>query len=665
VVTGDRTALRRNRRYFYLIAAAVLLWGAIGVRRAPAGEEWLPIAPEDLALKDNPANPGADAMILYRENEILTSDSAIDEYVRVKIFTQDGLKYGDVQINYQKGFAEIQNLRARTIRPNGEVINWDGKVYDGTAVKYRDYEVMARKFTMPGLEPGSIIEYRYREHFEARYLDLSWTVQQKLYTRLGRFAIKPPLRSPLPLFYRHFNLPPSARPQRQSDGSYTLEIHDLPGIAEESFMPPETAVRARVEFFYRNATDPANETAEQFWTRMGKLWSGYLDQFLNNTKLLASEAAHATSPEDAPEVKLRKLCARAQAVRNLSFERARTKKEQDTESLKTNNNVEDLIKHGYGTSRQINFFFVGLARAAGFQAAIVYVAPRNRYYFAPELQDAKQLAADIVWVQAGGTEYYLDPSTRFYPFGLLPWYETQASGVRVNKNGVDFVTTPLPPSSDAILTRSANLQIDEEGTVSGTLQVEYKGQRGALWREDERNEDEAGRRKKLENGIQGWLVTGTTFEVTKISNWDNVDEPLRVEGTVQATGLASVAGKRLLMPATIFQSTYTKGFVSAKRVNMVYFHFPFEEIDDVKMRTPARYKIETTPDKRQVGGGPVFYEISGSGQGDEVEVKRQLTVKGVSFPVESYSGLRTFFNTAKSDDDTQVVFQTSETAKNN
>jgi hypothetical protein len=138
VVTGDRTALRRNRRYFYLIAAAVLLWGAIGVRRAPAGEEWLPIAPEDLALKDNPANPGADAMILYRENEILTSDSAIDEYVRVKIFTQEGLKYGDVQINYQKGFAEIQNLRARTIRPNGEVINWDGKVYDGTAVKYRD-----------------------------------------------------------------------------------------------------------------------------------------------------------------------------------------------------------------------------------------------------------------------------------------------------------------------------------------------------------------------------------------------------------------------------------------------------------------------------------------------------------------------------------------------
>jgi hypothetical protein len=657
--------MNRSHWLLFCCAIVVLLWSALGIRPSRAGDDWLPIAPEDLALKDNPASPGADAMILYRQSEILTGESAVDDYVRIKIFTQDGLKYGDVQINYQKGFAELQNLRARTIRPNGEIINWDGKAFDSTVMKYRDYEMAAKKLTLPGLEPGCIIEYRFREHFEGRYLDLSWTVQEKLYTRLGRFAIRPPSRSPFPLFYRHFNLPASAVPQRQSDGSYTLEIHDMPGIAEESFMPPETALRARVEFFYRNATDPANETTEQFWTRMGKLWSGYLDQFLNNPKLLASEVAHATNPEDAPEVKLRKLCTRAQTVRNLNSERARSKKEQETENLKTNNNVEDLIKRGYGTSRDINFFFVGLARAAGFQAAIVYVAPRNRNYFAPELQDAKQLAADIVWVHAGEKEYYLDPSARFYPFGILPWYETQAAGVRVIKNGVEFVTTPLPPSSDAILARSANLEIDDEGTVSGTVQVEIKGQRGALWRDDERNEDEAGRRKKLENAIKGWLVTGTTFELTKVSNWDNVDEPLGVEGTVKATGLASVAGKRLLMPATIFQSAYTKGFISAKRVNMIYFHFPFEEIDDVKMRAPSGYKIDTAPDTRQVGGGPVFYQISGTTQADQVEVKRQLVVKGVSFPVESYSGLRTFFNAAKSDDDTQVVFQTSETAKNN
>jgi len=39
-----------------------------GVSPTPATVGWLPIPPEDLAMKDNPASPGADAMILYREN---------------------------------------------------------------------------------------------------------------------------------------------------------------------------------------------------------------------------------------------------------------------------------------------------------------------------------------------------------------------------------------------------------------------------------------------------------------------------------------------------------------------------------------------------------------------------------------------------------------------
>ncbi|MGH9746993.1 MAG: DUF3857 domain-containing protein [Candidatus Acidiferrales bacterium] len=651
-------------RLFCSSAVVVLLSLAFGARTAPAGDEWLPISPEDLALKDNPASPGTGAMILYRQSEILSSESIVDNYVRIKIFTQEGVKYGDVLIEYQKGFSELQNLRGRTIRPNGEVIDWDKKTFDVTVMKNRDVEIMAKKFTLRGIEPGCIIEYKVREHFEPRYLNLTWNVQQKLFMRTARFSIKPPSHSPFPLFYRHFNLPPSAVPQRQSDGSFTLEIHDLPGLEEEANMPPETALRARVEFFYGSPADPANETSEQYWTRMGKLWGGLIDQFLNNPKLLGSEAAHATNAEDTPEIKLRKLFARAQAVRNLNFESARTKKDQQAESLKPNNNVEDLIKRNYGTSRQINFFFVGLARAAGFQATIVYVAPRSRYFFMPELQDSKQLSSDLVWVQAGGSEYYLEPSSRFFPFGMLPWYDTQVSGVRVQKNGADLVTTPLPPSSDAILSRNAVLDIDEEGNVSGTLQVEYRGQRAALWREAQRNEDEAGRQKKLDEQIKGWLPAGATFTLTKVSNWDDVDQPLRVEGTVKAAGFGNVAGRRLLLPAAIFQSPYTKGFVSTKRVNMIYFHFPFEEVDDMKVRTPAGYKIETAPETKQVGGGPVFYQLSGSAQGNEVEIKRQLTVKGVSFPVETYSGLRTFFNTAKSDDESQIVFTTADTAKN-
>jgi hypothetical protein len=46
-------------------------------------------------------------------------------------------------------------------------------------------------------------------------------------------------------------------------------------------------------------------------------------------------------------------------------------------------------------------------------------------------------------------------------------------------------------------------------------------------------------------------------------------------------------------------------------------------------------------------------------------VKRHLIVNGIMFPVTVYPALRQFFNTVKTDDDAQVVFQNAESAKNN
>ncbi len=68
--------------------------------------------------------------------------------------------------------------------------------------------------------------------------------------------------------------------------------------------------------------------------------------------------------------------------------------------------------------------------------------PGNVEIFVPQREDDGQLKTDLVWVRADSKEYYLDPSARFYPFGLLPWSETATSGIRISKNGGEVVQTP-------------------------------------------------------------------------------------------------------------------------------------------------------------------------------------------------------------------------------
>jgi hypothetical protein len=84
--------------------------------------EWQPISEQDLALKDNPAAPGADAMILYREVVIDQLEHSMTEYVRIKIFTEKGRDWGDVQIPYAPIAWQIKDLRARTIRGDGSIV---------------------------------------------------------------------------------------------------------------------------------------------------------------------------------------------------------------------------------------------------------------------------------------------------------------------------------------------------------------------------------------------------------------------------------------------------------------------------------------------------------------------------------------------------------------
>ena len=659
--------MNRTQRFVSLTACVfLLLCCAVVARPSFAGDDWLPIPPADLALKDNPANPGANAMILYRSSDMDSKESSVREYVRIKIFTQEGTKEANVELPFNRQKVNILDVRARTVHPDGSIVNFDGKIFEKTIIKASGIKYLAKTFTLPDAHPGSIVEYSYREQGDPhRYVNQSWTITGHLYTRDAHFVIRPDKDSSYPLRYRQYGLPKGAVPVRQSNGTYTMDIHDIAGLEEEEYRPPESALQVHVDFYYIFGNSGQNETTEKFWNRIGQAMSEDVDKFLNKKSALQADVARTVNADDPPDVKLRKIYARVQKIRNLSNEDAKSEKEEKHEQLKPNNNVEDVLKHNYGSGDELNLTFLGLARTAGFSAAEVFVAPRHAVFFLPEMMDTSQISADVVWVHAGTQDYYLDPAASAFPFGILPWYETNTSGIRCTKSGGEIVTIPPSPPSQATTIRTADLELDSDGQATGKLQVDFTGHMAASRREQSREEDEAGRRKSIGDEIQGWLPAGSTYEVTAITDWDNKDKALHVEGTAKIPNLGTPAGRRVLVPASLFQARQTAAFHPEKRRYSVYFNCPQEEIDDVKLHVPAEFKIESVPPARQAKPGVVSYEISAAPQGNVVEVKRLLVLDGMTFPVSSYPALRNFFNTVKTDDDAQIVLQNGETAKNN
>lgn len=130
---------------------AIVLIGLPARARSPqsTSEEWPPISPEELALKDDPANPGAMAILLYREVETDDAKSFETNSYRIKILTESGKKYADVQIPYVEKAAEIQDIRARTVQPDGKAADFNGQVFDKLVVRTRRIKFQAKTFTLP------------------------------------------------------------------------------------------------------------------------------------------------------------------------------------------------------------------------------------------------------------------------------------------------------------------------------------------------------------------------------------------------------------------------------------------------------------------------------------------------------------------------------------
>ena len=252
-----------------------------------------------------------------------------------------------------------------------------------------------------------------------------------------------------------------------------MESSNIPAFQTEDYMPPETTLKYRVDFIYSEGfpeKDPA-----KFWKDYAKKQYGSVEEFVNKKKAMEQAVAQTISAGDSPEVKLQKIYARVQQLRNTSFEREKTEQELKREKQKEVNNVEDVWKRGYGGGRQITWLFLGLARAAGFEASPVLVSRRNVTFFNNNVMNPRELDDNVVQVMLNGKEVYLDPGTAFTPFGMLPWWETMVPGLKLSKDGGTWVQAPLGESSSTKIERKAELKLDNEGTLAGKLTVTYSG----------------------------------------------------------------------------------------------------------------------------------------------------------------------------------------------
>ena len=632
-----------------LIFCGCIFFASVTARTTAASDEWQPINPDELKMTSVPEAPGAPAVYLYRQVD--RDDTARHEYnyVRIKVLTEEGRKYATLELPFFKGYADIVNWKARTIRRDGTVVNFEGKPNEKTIVKAKGLKYLALVLVLPDVEVGSIIEYHYTYQYKW-LLDSQWILSEELFTKKAKFSLKP--SHYLPVRYTWRQLPPGTPPPTKTQELVTLETTNIPAFQTEDYMPPLNELKSRVDFVY---ADSLETQPEKFWKNEGKKQNELVESFIGKRKAMEQAVTQMVSQTDTPEVKLQKIYARVQQVRNTGYEAEVTEQEKKRGKEKEIKNVEDILKSGHGSGHEINWLFLALVRAAGIEASPVLVSWRSEYFFYPAIMDPSRLSGTVVMVKLNGKESNYDPGTMFAPFGMLPWPETSVVGLKLDKEGGAWVMTSIPDAEVSNIQRKAELKLTDQGNLEGKLKVTFGGLEALALRLQERLEDAATRKTYLEDAVREYIPVNIEVELTNSPDWSSSAPTLVGEFDLKVQGWASGAGRRALIPVGLFGAPEKHVFERESRVHPIYFDFPTARMDDVTIELPLDWKVDSLPPAHVDNGRVCTYSTTAENKQGTLHLTRKLTIVTMGLQTKYYPALRGFFQTVRAGDEQQIV----------
>ena len=549
-------------------------------------ETWRPVTPAELEMKTPQVEPDADAEAIFWEVQLddkKRSKLYYNHYVRVKIFTERGReRFSKFDIPFSKG-KKVEDVAARVIKPDGTITELQpSDIFEREIVRAGKLKIQAKSFAVPGIEPGVIVEYRYKETFKNDSLNGERLIYQRdIPMQRAVYLVRP---------YKEINLEfinhnmPEMRFIRNNDNFYVGTLTNVPALKEEPNMPPEDEVRQWVSLSYR--------TFGSFfgWNIFGIAVGEAYDNATKPNKIIDQKAKEITAGAASDEEKLERVYNFVQKnIRNISYDSTFT--DEQREKLKVKD-ADDVLKKGMGGSGHIDDLFASLARSSGFPTGIVLSADRSENFFDPDkYNNPGYVHRAGVAVLFNNSYHYYNPGTPYLAFGQMVWNEEGTQAMIAYKGGYIWKKIPLSDHTKSLAKRTGKFELSEDGNLEGTVQIEYYGHQAISRRRSQFQKSPAKREENVKEEIKERLSSAEISNV-KIKNFDEPDLPLTYLFKVRIPNYAQKTGKRLFFQPGFFEHGANPVFSSAERKYNIYFPYPWSEQDTIDIKMPEGFELE-------------------------------------------------------------------------
>lgn len=604
------------------------------------------VSKEELLQKEHPLEPSANAAVLYREKKVIFEfdqsgdfQLIIDVHERIKIYNKEGYKWATSSIG-TFDHETVTGLKGVTyfLDDSGEIqktkLKNDG-IFEEETTKYYS----RKKFTLPNLKEGCIIEYKYKvqspyfvvekfrlqETIPINKLDVSFHTYDQLvfkYRKQGwiDFKVKEDQTQRIAGKYGTYG-----------QDSYKVNMENVPSVKLEAYAGNIDNYISALKFEL-NYTKFHNQGVVYFATDWDKVTRNIYD-----SKSYKNELEKTNYFEEDIDNLLSGVSNNSEKILRV-FEFVKSKVSWNSEKrIYTRDGVKDAYKTGVGNIAEINLMLTAMLRYARINANPILVSTKD--YGLPVYPTRNGFNYVICGVEQKNKVLLLDASNENAEINILKPQLLNWKGRLIREDGSSN-WIPLIPNKHAVNSAMISVSISEDLDITGNVKMRLTGNLSQQARTEFELITDNDKRKILEKENNGIEISNISFE-----NLKTLNKPIAITYDFETFDYIEEIGGKIYFSPMFFKAITENPFLMEDRKYPIDFEYPKKERTIINIQIPEEYSVELLPENSSfgLGDGEVSFKYIISNQGNSIKLMVDFSINQSLVSPNVYKNLKGFY----------------------
>ena len=645
---------------FRLCALALLL--ALAPSVFAGTPQWL----KQAALTSVPEYAEApDAVVLLDERLTTVSPSGeIRTTFRkaYKILRPGGTPKGKVLV-YFDNETQLTFLKAWSITAdNSEFEVKEGEAIETAAFSESLYgDTRYKVLQIPGAQPGNIVGYEYQQKQRPFVLQTIWSFQDEIPVRLARFTLELPSTWKYSVYWRNHTPVP---PQQTGENRWVWELANIDAVSSEPQMPIWRSVAGLMGVSLAKK-DGDQSGSFSSWEQIAQWYTQLTVGRRDVTPAIREKVHQITGNANSPEEKIRRLASYVQhGIRYVAVEIGIGGYQPHP--------AEEVLASRYGDCKDKVTLLSSMLKEVGVDSYYVLI-DTDRDYLTRDFPSvlefdhvvlAIRLPADLKLQEVHalvehprlGRLLFFDPTDDFTPLGYLPPYLQSNDGLVVADTTGEVLKLPLIPAPANRVLRVANLTLDKNGTLKGSVEEIRSGPSAAEFRR-RITAVAKNRRQRIFHDLLSELLDGASLTSASVSDLYESSPSVTLNYEFIAPAYAQRLGSLFAFNSCVLGHKGSNLLEAKPRKQRVEFSYALMEGDDVTIALPPGYTLEEKQQSAKYDYGFAAYKTETTIAGQVLKYSRNYELRDVRIPVERLEELKQLYRQIADDEGAYTILK--------